>query len=83
MTKDEICAKLDELGIAYDKRQGADKLAALLPGEETPSVPTIACTVLRDFWDAAEVRHPKGGVVYVAAEAAMDGVEAGTLSRRK
>lgn len=43
----------------------------------------IACLVLRDYWDAEGVRVPAGTEVTLDAEEAMDGVEAGTLSRVK
>lgn len=41
----------------------------------------VAVTVKRDFWDASGERHRKGTVVEVTTEAAMDGIEAGALSR--
>lgn len=43
----------------------------------------IKCLVLRDYWDAEGVRVPAGTEVTLDAEEAMDGVEAGTLSRVK
>ena len=30
-TKEDVCAQLDALGIAYDKRLGLDKLQKLIP----------------------------------------------------
>ena len=44
---------------------------------------TIKCTILRDTWDEGGTRHPAGTIVELPAEAAMDGVENGTLSRAK
>lgn len=44
---------------------------------------TIKCTILRDTWDAEGNRHVAGSVVDISAEAAMDGVENGTLARVK
>lgn len=43
----------------------------------------IKCTILRDTWDEKGARHKAGTVVELPAEAAMDGVEAGTLARVK
>ena len=43
----------------------------------------IKCTILRDMWDEDGVRHPKGKGVELPAEAAMDGVESGAVSRAK
>ena len=43
----------------------------------------IECTILRDFWDAEGNRQPKGKVVSLPAEDAMDGVESGALTRTK
>ena len=43
----------------------------------------IKCLVLRDYWDAEGARVPAGTEVTLEAEAAIDGVEAGTLSRVK
>ncbi len=43
----------------------------------------VACTILRDFWDADGKRHPAGTIVEVDVNAALDGVEAGTLRRVK
>lgn len=44
---------------------------------------TIKCMILRDTWDADGVRHRAGKTVDLPAEAAMDGVEDGTLKRVK
>lgn len=49
------------------------------PGETN----LIAVRVLRDFWDDKGERHAKGSIVEVPVEAALDGVEAGKLSRVK
>lgn len=43
----------------------------------------IKCRILRDRWDEDGVRHPKGTEVSVPVEAAMDGIESGTLERVK
>ena len=43
----------------------------------------IPVMVKRDFWDASGERHRKGTVVEVTYEAALDGVEAGALTRVK
>ena len=43
----------------------------------------IKCTILRDTWDGDGVRHVAGEEVELPAEAAMDGVENGTLARVK
>lgn len=56
------------------------------PGEtnRTPGETNlIAVRVLRDFWDDKGERHAKGSIVEVPVEAALDGVEAGKLSRVK
>lgn len=44
---------------------------------------TVECVVLRDFWDAEGVRHREGTVIAASVEEALDGVEAGILSRVK
>ena len=44
---------------------------------------TIKCVVLRDYWDATETRVPAGTEVDVPVDAAMDGVESGSLARVK
>ncbi|MGB7243556.1 MAG: hypothetical protein WBC93_15910 [Sulfitobacter sp.] len=44
---------------------------------------TIKCKILRDMWDEDGVRHAAGKEVNLPAEAAMDGVESGALSRVK
>lgn len=47
----------------------------------------VAVSVKRDFWTANPadpdnpIRHESGSVVEVSVEAAMDGIEAGVLSR--
>lgn len=43
----------------------------------------VAVRILRDFWDEAGERHRKGEIMEVTAEEAMDGIEAGALSRVK
>jgi len=44
---------------------------------------TIKCVILRDYWDESGERQSAGKEVDLPAEEAMDGVEAGTLSRIK
>lgn len=44
---------------------------------------TIECVILRDYWDADGERQPAGKTVNLPAEAAMDGVEIGALTRAK
>lgn len=44
---------------------------------------TIKCVILRDFWDADGNRQPAGKEIDLPAEEAIDGVEAGALSRVK
>jgi hypothetical protein len=44
---------------------------------------TIKCVILRDTWDKDGNRHRAGVEVNLPAEAAMDGVESGTLARVK
>lgn len=93
MTKEEIMAKLDEAGIEYDGRLGAEKLAALLPGGEVSNEPapppapekTVKCRVLRDYWptDDQMDRVRKGDIIEATLEQALDGVEAGNLERVK
>lgn len=43
----------------------------------------IKCVILRDTWDGDGKRHRAGSEVELPADAAMDGVENGTLSRVK
>ena len=43
----------------------------------------VPVMIKRDFWDASGERHRKGTVVEVTYEAALDGVEAGALTRVK
>lgn len=62
--KDQIKAQLDEAGIEYDARLGADKLAALLPksAEEMDAEPvvtpgprkTVTMRVEKNFWPGDE-----------------------------
>lgn len=44
---------------------------------------TVECIIQRDFWDEEGNRQPKGRVVEVSVEAALDGAENGTLKRVK
>ena len=46
----------------------------------------VACVVLRDFWTADDEKGGRvaaGTIIEVTPEEAMDGIEAGTLSRVK
>lgn len=43
----------------------------------------IRCVILRDFWNSDGERQAAGKQIELPAEAALDGVEAGTLSRVK
>jgi|GEM_PF-5501618 len=49
------------------------------PGGAAPALHPMI--VNRDFWDKGGVRHRKGTVVEVTAEAAIDGAASGALSR--
>jgi len=82
MTKDEIKAKLDDLGVEYDARLGIDKLAALLKQNQQGAA-GVLCMVNRDYWptDREEDRVRKGAIVEVTADQAMDGMESGILKR--
>lgn len=44
---------------------------------------TVTCKLKRDRWDEKGIRHKKGAIVELPAEAAMDAVEAGLVSRVK
>lgn len=48
-----------------------------------PKKDTFTMRVLRDYWDEAGERIAAGSLVEASAEVAMDGVEAGSLSRVK
>lgn len=48
-----------------------------------PKPQTIACVIKRDFWDETGERQPAGKVIEVSIEAALDGVENGSLTRYK
>lgn len=48
-----------------------------------PKKDTFTMRVLRDFWDAEGNRISAGAQIEASAEAAMDGVESGLLSRVK
>lgn len=49
-----------------------------------PSKPsTVECVVLRDYWDENGDRHRAGRIEEVSVEEAFDGIEKGTLKRRK
>jgi hypothetical protein len=66
------------------KRRGRPPKAAdpiALPATSEPAPGTFACKVLRDYWPEEDVRVRAGAVIHVDAATAMDGVEAGILSR--
>ena len=48
-----------------------------------PKEATVACIILRDFWDEDGIRHKAGETVELGISAAMDGIESGSLSRVK
>lgn len=48
-----------------------------------PKKTTFTMLVLRDYWDEAGERTRAGSQIEASAESAMDGVEAGILSRVK
>lgn len=43
----------------------------------------IKCVILRDTWDGDGKRHVAGSEIELPAEAAMDAVEAGAVTRAK
>lgn len=51
--------------------------------EQKTPVETVRCVIVRDFWDADEVRHPAGKEIDVPVAAAFDGIETGILKRVK
>jgi len=77
MEKAEIIASLEAAGIDHDKRQSAEKLAALLPGNGVQAV------VVRDFWptDDESDRVRAGQIVEVTKDDLILGLERGTLAR--
>jgi len=77
MEKTEIIAALEAAGIEHDKRQAAEKLAALLPGNGVQAV------VVRDFWptDDESDRVRAGQIVEVTKDDLILGLERGTLAR--
>ena len=48
-----------------------------------PKEATVACVILRDFWDEDCVRHRAGEIIEMSVPDALDGIEAGSLSRVK
>lgn len=91
MDKDEIKAALDEAGIDYDARLSAENLAELLPVRIADKT---LMRVERDYWPTDDDRAAgwpvtqrnrvvAGTLVEVTTEAAMNGMEAGLLSRVK
>lgn len=59
-------------------------MARLTPFQEADMAEKlIKCMVMRDYWNESGERIAAGSVVELPAEAAMDGVEIGALSRVK
>jgi hypothetical protein len=88
VTKDQIASRLDALKIDYDAAAKKDDLVALLPeGEmerlEAGKGETIACVILRDFWDESGNRRPAGETYAATLEEALTGIETGALRRLK
>lgn len=88
MTRFEVAERLRELGIEHDGRLSYAKLVKMLPEDEQPEpepepAQTIRCVILRDFWDAHGDRHRRGEIIEATIEQALDGIEAGSLSRYK
>lgn len=94
--KADIIAKLKEMDVSFEDSAKVDELRSLFTDEEFAALEAeiaerdaeeksglIKCVILRDTWDEDGKRHPAGSEVELPAEAAMDGVEAGTLSRVK
>jgi hypothetical protein len=51
--------------------------------EKAMSEKLVKCVILRDFWDNDGKRHTAGTEVDLPVEAALDGVESGSLARVK
>lgn len=91
LSKEQITEKLDAAGIEYDKRLGAEKLAELLPDEDSDAPEqtaeadekTVEMRLRRDWWPEEGVRKRKGEIVTVSVDDAMDGMESGFLERVK
>jgi hypothetical protein len=86
MTRDELRAALDDKGIEYDARWGAERLQEALDAAAAPDGPQmVACVVLRDYWptDNEEDRVRAGQIVHLEPMDALDKVEAGMVRRVK
>lgn len=89
MDKEQIKAALDEKGVEYDARWSAERLQALLDGEDAPQAPTapetVPCVVLRDFWptESEMDRVRAGTIIELEPMDAIDRIEAGLVRRVK
>lgn len=95
MEKEQLLAAAEALGIEVDGRWGLARLKVAIveavTGEpmeiEAPAdasgAAMIEVVVMRDVWDEQGNRHNAGSTMTVSVEDAMDGVEAGTYSRKK
>lgn len=98
MTKEELVAQAEALGVEVDGRWSlariADEIAKVqAPPPDTISVadinpgklpePTIDVVVMRDVWGDHDQRFRAGSVRTVTVAEAMDGVESGIYSRFK
>lgn len=81
MDKEQITKQLDDAGIEYDGRLGAEKLAELLPVAPEKKPDTVECVVLRDFWDEDGERWKKGRIIHIAPMDAIEGIEKGSIKR--
>lgn len=97
LTDDQVLQLNEELDlrdsiINHDWRKQAAEFAGN-PTDPTPQPPVqqapkakgkmIPVRIKRDFWDGNGERHRKGTVIEVPVEEALDGIEAGALSRVK
>lgn len=95
---DDLKKQAEELGIDVDKRWGEARLQqeidkALDAPTDAPepakakAAPApeklVAVHINRDTWDTDGTRHPKGTIIEVSVETAMDGIETGALTRAK
>lgn len=93
----DLLKQAEELEIKVDKRWGDERIQSEIDkalgkepdpldhdgdGKKGGAAPAlIAVHVLRDVWDGDGNRHSKGSVVEVPVNDAMDGIEAGVMSR--
>jgi hypothetical protein len=88
---DDLKKQAAELGISVDNRWGEERLQQEIDkalgepkrGDKKPAANLIPMRVNRDVWDADGNRHRKGSVIELPVDEAMDGIEAGALSRVK